>query len=160
MAPLNSDKKNAISGLKSHENDLLCRTAAKKAFYAMLYGTKTAALERDLGLTERGAAEVYRMFTEKYPKTAEFVEKCCKTAVARGFVETLGGRRRPFVAGEGRTAVNALFKSSCAELLKRGVASVGDRCEALGLAARLAVLVHDEAVYEVGRAYVGEFVVF
>ena len=103
------------------------RNRAKTLCYGVLYGAGKATLGKNLGMDEAEAERHKTSLLSKYPRVREFhriVEAECKQ---RGYIETLGGRRRDFPAIDSRnpnaaaaairTAVNTICQGSAADLI-------------------------------------------
>ena len=110
------------------------RNRAKTLCYGVLYGAGKATLGKNLGMDEAEAERHKTSLLSKYPRVREFhriVEAECKQ---RGYIETLGGRRRNFpaidsrnpnaVAAAIRTAVNTICQGSAADLINAAMLKI------------------------------------
>ncbi len=110
------------------------RSRAKTLCYGVLYGAGKATLGKNLGMDEAEAERHKTSLLSKYPRVREFhriVESQCKQ---RGYIETLGGRRRDFPAIDSRnanaaaaairTAVNTICQGSAADLINAAMLKI------------------------------------
>jgi len=110
------------------------RSRAKTLCYGVLYGAGKATLGKNLGMDEAEAERHKTSLLSKYPRVREFhriVEAECKQ---RGYIETLGGRRRDFPAIDShnanaaaaaiRTAVNTICQGSAADLINAAMLKI------------------------------------
>ena len=113
------------------------RGRAKTLCYGVLYGAGKATLAKNLGMPEAEAERQKIGLLSKYPRVKEFhrlVEAECKH---RGYIETLGGRRRDFPAIDSRngnaaaaairTAVNTICQGSAADLINAAMVQIYKR---------------------------------
>ena len=116
-------------------------------------------LARQLDL-ERGAAKAYiERYFARYPGVAGYMATTRETAKARGYVETVFGRRlwlpeihSPVAArrqAAERAAINAPMQGTAADLIKAAMIAVQGWLDAEHLQTRLLMQVHDELVLEV-----------
>jgi len=138
------------------------RRYAKVINFGLIYGMGVFGLASNLGI-ERDAAKLYidRYFM-RYPGVAAYMQETRESAKAKGFVETVFGRRLwlseinspngPRRAGAERAAINAPMQGTAADLIKLSMIAVQDWIERDGLATRMVMQVHDELVLEVPDA--------
>ena len=135
------------------------RRYAKVINFGLIYGMGVFGLASNLGI-ERDAAKLYidRYFM-RYPGVAAYMQETRESAKAKGYVETVYGRRLwlseinspngPRRAGAERAAINAPMQGTAADVIKRSMIAVQDWLERDGLATRMVMQVHDELVFEV-----------
>lgn len=140
------------------------RRYAKVINFGLIYGMSAFGLAASLGI-ERGAAQSYidRYFA-RYPGVAAYMERTRAEAHARGYVETVFGRRLwlPEIHASNvsrrqmaeRAAINAPMQGTAADLIKMAMIDVDAWLRREGLAARIVMQVHDELVLEVPEAEV------
>lgn len=136
------------------------RRAAKALAYGILYGMGDSALGRALSVPPAAAAARRADFHARFPGVRAFTAALAERGAAAGEVRTLAGRRR-LVGGGGdggdrsaRQAVNSVMQGSVADLTAVACArAVGALA---GCGARLALVVHDELVFEVPVPRLGE----
>ena len=138
------------------------RRYAKVINFGLIYGMGVFGLASNLGI-ERDAAKLYidRYFM-RYPGVAAYMQETRESAKAKGYVETVFGRRLwlseinspngPRRAGAERAAINAPMQGTAADLIKLSMIAVQDWIERDGLATRMVMQVHDELVLEVPDA--------
>jgi DNA polymerase-1 len=98
---------------------------------------------------------------------AEYMRRTRELARARGYVETVFGRRLwlpdinagggPRRAAAERAAINAPMQGTAADIIKRAMISVDAWLSAEQLDARMIMQVHDELVFEVALVAVPAF---
>ncbi len=135
------------------------RRYAKIINFGLIYGMSAFGLARNLDI-DRGVAKNYiDQYFAKYPGVARYMDEIRKTAKAKGFVETVFGRRLwlpeinspngPRRQGAERAAINAPMQGTAADLIKIAMIQVQRALEQEKLRARLVLQVHDELVLEV-----------
>ena len=151
-----------IFGLTPLEVGADQRRVAKVINFGLIYGMSAFGLARQLDL-ERGAAQAYidRYFA-RYPGVARYMEDTREAARAKGYVETVFGRRlwlpeiRASQAGRRqgaeRAAINAPMQGTAADIIKLAMVAVEHWIEREGLQSRLLLQVHDELILEVPDA--------
>lgn len=135
------------------------RRAAKAINFGLIYGMSAFGLARQLGI-DRGRADNYitRYFT-RYPGVREYMDRTRAQAHAKGYVETLFGRRLhlPEIRSRQaarrqyaeRTAINAPMQGTAADIIKRAMIAVDAWLASNAFPARMIMQVHDELVFEV-----------
>ena len=153
-----------VFGVPVEQVDSEQRRYAKVINFGLIYGMSAFGLAANLGI-ERGAAQAYidRYFA-RYPGVAAYMERTRAEAHARGYVETVFGRRLwlPEIQASQvsrrqmaeRAAINAPMQGTAADLIKLAMIDVERWLKQEGLAARLVMQVHDELVLEVPEAEV------
>jgi len=150
------------SGLGKHE----LRRRAKIINYALLYGKTAFTLARDIGVTPSVAQEFIDSYFGGFPRVRYFIDQTVENARAKGFVETMFGRRRMVPelnsrntqirqAAE-RMTVNFPIQGSAADILKRAMLRVHNTLNVNGAGrevetaqrARMILTVHDELLIE------------
>lgn len=141
------------------------RYAAKAINFGLIYGMGEFGLANNLGIT-RSAAKSYidRYFT-RYPGVAEYMENTREQARAKGYVETifgrriglpeLGGAKGPRRAAAERAAINAPVQGSAADLIKMAMVAIQAWLEAEAMQSLMVMQVHDELVFDAPQAEVG-----
>jgi DNA polymerase I len=134
------------------------RGRAKTVNFATIYGQGPLALSRQLGITQDEARAFIRQYFERFAGVRAWLDRTVAEARAKGYVETLFGRRRYIpelkdrnfntrAFGE-RTATNSPLQGSAADLIKIAMVRTHEHLAASGLEARLLLQVHDELVLE------------
>jgi DNA polymerase-1 len=135
------------------------RRYAKVINFGLIYGMSAFGLASQLNI-ERAAAQQYidRYFA-RYPGVKDYMDRTREQAKARGYVETVFGRRLwlPEInssngakrQGAERAAINAPMQGTAADLVKLAMIAVQNWLDAERLHSRLIMQVHDELVLEV-----------
>ncbi|WP_372524620.1 DNA polymerase I [Piscinibacter sp.] len=135
------------------------RRYAKTINFGLIYGMGAFGLAASLGI-ERSAATAYiERYFARYPDVKRYMDETRASAKAKGYVETVFGRRLwlpeinspngPRRTGAERQAINAPMQGTAADLIKLAMIAVQAALDAQGRATRMVMQVHDELVFEV-----------
>ncbi len=135
------------------------RRYAKVINFGLIYGMSAFGLAGNLGI-ERSAAQSYiDKYFQRYPGVAQYMADTRTQAKAKGYVETVFGRRLwlpeinspngPRRQGAERAAINAPMQGTAADLIKLAMIAVQNWLETDGLKSKMIMQVHDELVLEV-----------
>ncbi len=137
------------------------RRIAKTANFGIMYGISAFGLSQNLGCTRADAKKLIDDYFASFPSIRGWIDGTLADARARGYVETLMGRRRyvPDVnsgnatvrALAERNAVNAPIQGTSADIIKLAMTAVDRRLRAEGLKSRMVLQIHDELLLEVPR---------
>ncbi|HEY4295467.1 MAG TPA: DNA polymerase I [Paraburkholderia sp.] len=142
------------------------RRVAKVINFGLIYGMSAFGLASNLGIT-RDAAKMYidRYFA-RYPGVARYMDETRLSAKAKGYVETVFGRRLwlpeinggngPRRQGAERAAINAPMQGTAADLIKLSMIAVQKWIEESKIGTRMIMQVHDELILEVPDAELSE----
>ena len=147
------------------------RRKAKIVNFSILYGTSAFSLAKELQTSNAEAQQFIDRYYEKYPKVKEFLDRMVDQAKAKGYSETMFGRKRQVPelrqsdkvtqqAGR-RIALNMPIQGTAADIMKKAMIDVWREIRRQGLGARMILQVHDELVFEVPekeKARVGRLV--
>ena len=151
-----------IFGVEAGEVQSEQRRYAKVINFGLIYGMSAFGLASNLGL-ERAAAQSYidRYFA-RFSGVKQYMEDTRQQAKARGYVETVFGRRLwlpeinspngPRRQGAERAAINAPMQGTAADLIKLAMIAVQNWLDTDGLQTKMIMQVHDELVLEVPDA--------
>lgn len=140
------------------------RRYAKTINFGLIYGMSAFGLAASLGI-ERSAAIAYidRYFA-RYPGVKRYMDETKASAKARGYIETVFGRRLwlpeinspngPRKSAAERQAINAPMQGTAADLIKLAMLAVQKRLDDEKRATKMVMQVHDELVFEVPDAEV------
>jgi len=138
----------------SHEQ----RRYAKVINFGLIYGMSSFGLAANLGI-ERSAATAYiERYFARYPGVKRYMDETRASALERGWVETLFGRRvhlpeikkpGPRKSAAERQAINAPMQGTAADLVKLAMIAVQEALDREAKATRMIMQVHDELVFEV-----------
>jgi DNA polymerase I len=135
------------------------RRYAKVINFGLIYGMSAFGLAGNLGI-ERSAAQMYiDKYFQRYPAVAQYMADTRAQAKARGYVETVFGRRLwlaeinspngPRRQAAERAAINAPMQGTAADLIKLSMIAVQGWLESERLQSKMVMQVHDELVLEV-----------
>ena len=148
-----------VFGVPVEGMDPLLRRTAKMINYGIIYGMGAFGLAERLGIDFDVARKYIETYFAQYPGIKDYMEQAKAEARAKGFVETLFGRkcatpeirsanpqRRAFAE---RAAINAPIQGSAADIMKRAMLRTDRALSRSNLGARMLLQVHDELVFEV-----------
>ncbi len=134
------------------------RRSAKAINFGLIYGMSAFGLARQLGIGRSEAQSYVDTYFERYPGVKRYMDGTRTQARARGFVETVFGRRLylPEINARDaqrrqyaeRSAINAPMQGTAADIIKRAMILVDAWLQANQTGARLIMQVHDELVLE------------
>ena len=152
------------------------RRLGKTINFGVIYGMGAQRFAREAGVSATEGKKFIERFSQRYPKVFEYLEQMKREAIAKGYVETILGRRRYFNfssttlrsskgndpkdinldnlkrldqydAGLLRAAANAPIQGSSADIIKIAMVKIHELLQ--NYQARLLLQVHDELVFEV-----------
>jgi DNA polymerase-1 len=135
------------------------RGRAKTINFAILYGISRWGLAARLEIEPEEAQAMIARYFDRFPGISVYINDTLEKARARGYTETLFGRKTWFPQitasvqhirqGAERAAINAPIQGTSADIIKRAMARMGPALEAAGLArVKMLLQVHDELVFE------------
>jgi len=134
------------------------RRAAKAVNFGIVYGLTAYGLSRDIGVSVKEAEAFISGYFDRHPGVKAFIDKTVEEAHRKGFVETIGGRRRPLAdlassdpnrrSFAERAAVNTVVQGSAADMMKLAMIALRGRLARDGMAARMLLQIHDELLFE------------
>jgi len=140
------------------------RDVAKTTNFSIIYGVTAFGLSRGLSISPKQAQEFLDRFFERHPKVKAYLERTVAEGRARGFVQTLLGRRRyipelrsgnPNLRGFAeRMATNAPVQGTAADLIKIAMVRMAHALAESALESRMLLQVHDELLFESPEAEV------
>jgi len=135
------------------------RTLAKAVNFGIVYGQSAFGLAQTVHISRTEAAAHIERYNQRFPEIDQFRRTTLEDARARGYVETLLGRRRPVPdlssgnfaarAQAERIAVNTPVQGSAADLIKKAMIAVDRRLSEEHPGQSLLLQVHDELLLEV-----------
>jgi len=132
------------------------RRQAKAINFGVIYGISGFGLARNLRIPRKEAQGFIDRYFERFPGIREYMDVTVEAAKAKGYVETLFGRRihTPNIAAKGphagfakRAAINAPIQGTAADIIRRAMIRMPDAIS--GLPAKMLLQVHDELIFEV-----------
>ncbi len=135
------------------------RNVGKTINFATIYGQGPTALASMLGITSKDARRYIDAYFALYAGVRKWLDVTTEEALAKGYVETMAGRRRyipeltsnsPMERQMGvRIACNTPIQGSAADLCKAVMLPLPARFAEAGLGAKMLLQIHDELVFEV-----------
>jgi DNA polymerase I len=135
------------------------RRYAKVINFGLIYGMSAFGLAKSLGIDNTAARNYIERYFDRYPGVKRYMDDTRQQAKARGYVETVFGRRLylpeinspngPRRSGAERAAINAPMQGTAADLIKMSMNEVQRVLDAEGRKTRMIMQVHDELVFEV-----------
>jgi DNA polymerase-1 len=139
------------------------RRNAKAVNFGLIYGMSAYGLSRSTDLTLGEADDFVKVYFQRFPGVRAYLDHTRRQAAARGYVETLFGRRRYFPqlsptasgipevnrARAEREAINAPIQGTAADVIKIAMIRLPAAMSGAGLSGHMLLQVHDELVLEV-----------
>ncbi len=135
------------------------RRYAKVINFGLIYGMSAYGLARNLGIDNTAAKNYIDRYFQRYPGVKRYMDETRQSAKAKGYVETVLGRRLylpeinspngPRRAGAERAAINAPMQGTAADLIKLSMNEVQRVLDAEQRGTKMIMQVHDELVFEV-----------
>ncbi len=143
------------------------RAKAKTVNFSILYGISRWGLAGRLEISSDEAQALISRYFERFPGISDYIRETLEGARTRGYTETLFGRKCWFPRltssnpnerqGSERAAINAPIQGTSADLIKRAMARMDAALADAGLnGVKMLLQVHDELVFEVPEADVGD----
>jgi len=139
------------------------RSQAKTVNFGIIYGVSAFGLSQQSSLSRTEAKEVIEQYFATYPGIKKYIDDQVAAARAKGYVETLLGRRRYLrdidsrnqaVRGHSeRNAINAPIQGTAADIVKLAMIRIHGRLQREALRSPMILQVHDELVFD---AYTAE----
>jgi DNA polymerase I len=131
------------------------RQVGKRINFSILYGLTPYGLSKDLNISFNDAKKYIEKYFAQYPGVQKWMDKIIEETKEKGFVETLGGRRRyiPAIHEKNknlyefakRAAINTVAQGTAAEIMKNGMIKLNiDIPEA-----KIILQIHDELLISV-----------
>ncbi|MPM49831.1 DNA polymerase I [bioreactor metagenome] len=134
------------------------RRYAKVINFGLIYGMSSFGLARNLGIETKAAAAYIDKYFQRYPGVKQYMDETKLQAKARGYVETVFGRRLylpeinspngPRRSAAERAAINAPMQGTAADLIKMAMVAVQRELDKNKPDVLMIMQVHDELVFE------------
>ncbi len=134
------------------------RRRAKVFNFGVLYGLTGFGLSQREGISREEAQKFIDTYFERYPRVREWRDATVAETRARGYAETLMGRRRyvpeinannPMVrAAAERIAINMPVQGTAADIIKVAMNRIDAELTERGLRSKMLLQVHDELIFE------------
>ncbi|AVS71379.1 DNA polymerase I [Paracidovorax avenae] len=141
------------------------RRYAKVINFGLIYGMSSFGLARNLGIDNKAAAAYIDRYFQRYPGVKQYMDETKASAKARGYVETVFGRRLylpeinspngPRRGAAERAAINAPMQGTAADLIKKAMVAVQAVLDADKPQVLMIMQVHDELVFELPEEEAG-----
>lgn len=148
-----------INGVSIDQVTPKMRRAAKAVNFGIIYGLGYVGLSQSEGIPRQEAKEFIEKYFTIHRSIKDWMDNTKELAHAKGFVETLLGRRRYFPdinssnqmlrSQAERMAINAPIQGTAADLMKLAMIKVHTELSQVSVKSRLLLQVHDELVLEV-----------
>ena len=148
-----------VFGVQTHEVSSEQRRYAKVINFGLIYGMSAYGLARNLGIDNTAAKNYIERYFARYPGVKHYMDHTKIDAKAKGYVETVYGRRLylpeinspngPRRAGAEHAAINAPMQGTAADLIKLSMVKVQQVLDAEKRGTKMIMQVHDELVFEV-----------
>jgi DNA polymerase-1 len=147
-----------VFGVEPSDVTLAMRSKAKMISYGLAYGMEAYGLSQRLGVPVDEAAEILAQYFAAFPNVKRYMERSVGDARAKGYTETLLGRRRYLPeldssnfrvrqAAE-RQAMNSGIQGLAADIFKVALVRLDAELGAASLLSRIVLQVHDEILVE------------
>ncbi len=147
-----------VFGVESFDVTPAMRSKAKMISYGLAYGMEAYGLSQRLSVPVEEAAEILAAYFVAFPNVKEYMSRTVADARARGYTETLFGRRRYLPelhssnyrvrqAAE-RQAMNAGIQGLAADIFKVALVRLEEALQGRLSASRIVLQVHDEILVE------------
>jgi DNA polymerase-1 len=142
------------------------RRRAKAINFGIIYGISAFGLGQQIGVPPAEAGAYIRAYFERFPAILAYMERIKTDCRRTGYVETIFGRKC-FIPGirdanparrsaAERQAINAPLQGSAADIIKRAMGRIPRALANAGLKTQMLLQVHDELLFEVPEAEVGD----
>ena len=137
------------------------RSSAKAVNFGIVYGISDFGLANQLGVSNKQAKEYINQYLEKYQGIKHFMDDIVESAKAKGYVETLFGRRRyiPEIKSSNymvrqfgsRVAMNTPIQGTAADIMKIAMINVNKTLKEKHINGKIVLQIHDELLLEVSK---------
>jgi DNA polymerase-1 len=148
-----------VFGVPLDKMDGETRRKAKAINFGIVYGISGYGLGRQLGIEAGEAGEYIKLYFNRFPELAQYMDETKAIAHEQGYVETLFGRKcwikgikdknYSIRSGAERAAINAPIQGTAADIIKQAMIKI-DRAILDGeIEAAMLLQVHDELIFEI-----------
>ncbi|HEY3795221.1 MAG TPA: DNA polymerase I [Bradyrhizobium sp.] len=135
------------------------RRRAKAINFGIIYGISAFGLANQLGIAREEASAYIKKYFERFPGIRAYMDETRDFCRARGYVETLFGRKchYPDIKASNasvrsfneRAAINARLQGTAADIIRRAMIRMEEALAEHKLSAQMLLQVHDELIFEV-----------
>ena len=144
------------------------RRSAKMVNFGIIYGISAFGLSQRLAIPRPEAASIIDAYFREYPAIRQFMDRTIAEARKRGYVQTLGGRRRSFPdlmssnqnlrSNAERAAINTPIQGSAADMIKLAMIRIDTLLRENSYKTKMLLQVHDELVFDLALSEQDELV--
>jgi DNA polymerase-1 len=134
------------------------RRMIKAVNFGLIYGMSAFGLAQQLNIDRSSAAAFIEKYFARYPGVYRYMQTTRETAKAKGYVETVFGRKLTLEninasnaarrAAAERAAINAPMQGTAADLIKLAMIAVQNWLDEQQLRTKMLLQVHDELIFE------------
>jgi DNA polymerase-1 len=142
------------------------RRKAKEVNFGILYGIGPFGLKTRLGITQSHAKEIIETYFYTFKRVKEFMDDAIESARAKGFAETILGRRRYLRninsnnrvvrQAEERIAINMPIQGTAADMIKIAMINIRNELQKREAKTKMVLQVHDELLFDAHKDEVDE----
>lgn len=134
------------------------RRKAKEVNFGILYGIGPFGLKTRLGVTQQHAKDIIETYFKTFKRVKNYMDDSVENARAKGFSETLLGRRR-FLRNinsnnrvvrqfEERVAINMPIQGTAADMIKLAMINIHNEIKKQKMKSKMLLQVHDELLFD------------
>lgn len=148
-----------VFGVPLDKMDGETRRKAKAINFGIIYGISGFGLAKQLNIETAEASQYIKLYFQRFPELANFMEETKAFAHDNGYVETLYGRRahmrgindknHMIKSGAERAAINAPVQGTAADIMKRAMILIDRAIMDGDIDAKMLLQVHDELIFEI-----------
>lgn len=137
------------------------RRKAKEVNFGILYGIGPFGLKNRLGITQSHAKDIIDTYFNTFKNVKKFMDDAIENAKAKGYAETLLGRRRYLKninssnrvvrQFEERVAINMPIQGTAADMIKIAMINIHKELSKMKVKSKMVLQVHDELVFDVKK---------
>jgi DNA polymerase-1 len=142
------------------------RRKAKEVNFGILYGIGPFGLKTRLGVTQQHAKEIIETYFNTFKRVKNYMDDSVDKARAKGFAETLLGRRR-FLRNinsnnrvvrqfEERVAINMPIQGTAADMIKLAMINIHNEIKKQKMKSKMLLQVHDELLFDAHKSEVDD----
>ncbi len=135
------------------------RSHCKMVNFGIIYGISAFGLASRLRIPRKEAQTLIDTYFAHYPAVKAYMEQTAATARAKGYAETLFGRRRALPdinsrnastrAAAERIAINMPIQGTAADIIKCAMVRIAAELQARNLRTQMILQIHDELLFDV-----------
>ncbi|MEN8192005.1 MAG: DNA polymerase I [Bacteroidota bacterium] len=137
------------------------RRKAKEVNFGILYGIGAFGLANRLGIPRGQGQEIINTYFSKFSNVQDYISSSIEDAKAKGYAETLMGRRRYLKninsknrvvrQFEERVAINMPIQGTAADMIKLAMIKIFNELNSMNVESKMVLQVHDELVFDIPK---------